>query len=47
MRKKFGSRAKASRFAAGRKIKAGPACKMADGSKGRWYTITKKKKAKK
>ena len=44
MRKKFSSATKARRFAAGRKIKAGKACKMADGSKGRWYVITKKAK---
>ena len=43
MQKKFKSRINAVRFAGvtGMKVKQGKVCKMADGSKGRWYTLTK------
>jgi hypothetical protein len=44
MRKKFKSETSARKFAKGRKMKRGKACKMADGSKGHWYTIYKKAK---
>jgi hypothetical protein len=49
MRKKFKSLGSAYRFAKGFgvMIKKGKACKMADGSKGYWFTITKKKGKKK
>lgn len=49
MQKKFKSRPKAAKFAkvTGMKIKQGKACKMADGSKGHWFTLTKAKKKRK
>jgi len=46
MMKRFRSKTAALRFAAGRKIKAGKATKLKDGTKARWYSITKKTKAK-
>lgn len=42
--KKFKSLDKARKFFKGRKVKQGKACKMSDGSKGHWYSSTKKKK---
>jgi len=46
MQKKFKSLATARKFAktTHMKVKAGKACKMADGSKGHWFTMTKAKK---
>ena len=46
MKKKFSTREKAARFAKGfgMKLTAGASTKMADGSKGRWYSLTKKAK---
>lgn len=46
MQKKFRSRTAALRFAktTGMKVKQGKACKLADGTKARWYTLTKAKK---
>jgi len=48
MRKKFRSMTAARNFAktTKMKIKKGPACKLSDGSKANWYTLTKTKKAK-
>ena len=48
MRRKFSSPANAKRFAkvTKMKVKKGPACKMADGKKGNWYTLTKSKTTK-
>lgn len=48
MRKKFRSETKARAFArtTKMKIKKGPKCKMADGTKGNWFTLTKTKKRK-
>jgi hypothetical protein len=42
--KKFKSIAKARKFFKGRKVKKGKACKMADGTKGYWFSSTKKAK---
>ena len=50
MQKKFKSLAKARKFAktTHMKVKQGKVAKMADGTKGRWFTLTKtKSKAKK
>lgn len=50
MRKKFKSMTAARAFVrtTGGKVKAGPACKLADGTKARWYTLSwPKKKGKK
>jgi len=46
MQKKFKSIQKAHKFAktTKMKVKRGKACKMADGTKGAWYTLTKGKK---
>lgn len=43
MQKKFRSPTRAAKFAkvTGMKAKKGKACKMADGTKGNWYTLTK------
>lgn len=48
MQKKFKSMAKARKFAktTKMKVKQGKACKMADGTKGRWFTLTKTKSKK-
>jgi len=48
MRKKFRSIAKARKFAktTKMKVKRGPKCKMSDGTKGNWFTLTKGKKKK-
>jgi hypothetical protein len=50
MQKKFKSMTSARKFVAatGGKVKKGKACKLADGTKASWYTLTwAKKKAKK
>lgn len=49
MQKKFRTHEKAVRFAAvtRMKVKRGKPCKMADGTKGHWYTLTKIKLPKK
>ena len=49
MRKKFKSMTSARKFAAatGGKVKMGPACKLADGTKAHWFTLTWPKKGKK
>jgi hypothetical protein len=46
MQKKFRSPAKANAFAKVMHMKAkkGKACKLADGTKANWYTLTKAKK---
>lgn len=48
MQKKFSSIAKARKFAktTKMKVKRGKSCKMSDGKKGNWYTLTKGKKKK-
>ena len=49
MQRKFKSRTAALKFvkATGGKIKQGKACKLKDGTKARWYTLSWPKKAKK
>ena len=48
MQKKFRSRTAALRFAktTKMKVKQGTACKLKDGTKARWYTLTKGPKKK-
>ena len=48
MQKKFKSMTSARKFVAatGGKVKKGKACKLADGTKASWYTLTWPKKAK-
>jgi len=47
MQRKFRSSTAAAKVAKvlGMKVKAGKACKLADGTKAKWYTFTKTKKA--
>ena len=49
MQRKFRSITAARRFAktTKMKVKAGKACKLKDGTKARWYTLTKGPKKKK
>jgi hypothetical protein len=46
MQKKFRSDAAAKKYAAvtHMKVKRGKPCKLADGTKAHWYTLTKQKK---
>jgi len=49
MQRKFRSSTAAAKVAKvlGMKVKAGKACKLADGTKAKWYRLTRTKKAKK
>lgn len=47
MRKKFKSLSNAKKFGKNLTVKMSTACKMADGSKGHWFILTKGKKKKK
>ncbi len=48
MRRKFRSKIAADHYASafGYRAKAGTACKLKDGTKARWYTLTKTSRAK-